>query len=80
MDRNQEEMTENRSTFTFIKIDQMVITHCQSQSLLQPIELCSTNVLNFLSLFQISSFNCFEDMKLTKTGLLRIYYKFLLFG
>ena len=42
-------------------------------SLLKPDELCSTNVLNFLSLFQISSFDSFGDTRLTKIDSLRKY-------
>ena len=43
-----------------IKIKRTVNEH--GQSLLKPNELCSTYVLNFLSLFQISSFDSFGDM------------------
>ena len=41
-----------------------VTTH--GRSLIKPNELCSTYLMNFLSLFQISSFDCFVNMRLTK--------------
>ena len=63
---------------TSIKIERTVITH--GRLLLKANELCSTNELNFLSLFQISSFNSFGDMRLTKIGLLRKCQKFLQLG
>ena len=38
------------------------------------------NVLNYLYLFKISSFDSFGDIRLIKICLLRKYWKFLLFG
>ena len=64
--------------FRSIKIECTIITG--GWSLLKSNELCSINVLNFLSLFQISSFDSFGDMRLTKIGLLRKCWEFLLFG
>ena len=52
------------SIFTSIQIKQTGITH--DQSLWKPNELCSTNVLNFLSSFHISSFDSFLEIKTHK--------------
>ena len=56
-----------------------MVTH--SESLSKPNQLCSTNVRKVSSLFQVSSFDEFGDMRrFTKFSLLRKCWKFLLLG